>query len=56
MKRVHRSKTLKKNKEAYYYAMANILNLSKFKHKIMQVMPEIVDNNNFELLIGDEGC
>jgi len=55
MKRVHKRHTLKKNASAYYKAFENIINLSQFKHTIFQILPTIIGNDKFDIVIDEKG-
>ena len=51
MSRVLQRKTLRKNDNAYYRAIENMINLSKFKHQIFKLLPFFINDNTFEIII-----
>ena len=55
MRRVQRSKTLRKNIHNYYKAMENIINVSRYSTIICNIMPQILDHQYYEITVDSTG-
>ena len=55
LKRAHVRSTMKRNLNAYYRATENLINLSQYNNIIMQLLPNILDHQLYQLKMDQNG-
>ena len=55
MKRAHLRGTMKRNLNAYYKAIENLINLSKYRSTVIDILPKILSNDKYEIFINEQG-